>query len=354
MKRKKNIRRELVLGLVFLISLLGVFMVGNSPASGTIGLASVTTPPLTTTTTFSPTSTTSLSTTETTLSTSTSTTSTTISTTSTSLSSSFSYTTTVSSTSTSTQTSTVYTSTNVVTTTTYSPTPSTTFATATTTTTVLPSIFGQRCALALATSGTPLEPYANFLRGFRNNQIENTTAGRVFMQTFNGWYYGWVPSVSYAAAGNPWFLDMLRVGVYPLIGILYASYFTYAALSPWSTEAGAIAAGVVAASLIGLVYVAPGAYVSLRLIRRRMRFFTPKKAYLFPTAGWVGASALTIGVAYVSGSAWLMGLATASLTLSMLSVASVLGAVALTSIQLPLADLRGMIFVVRRTMQLVR
>ncbi len=174
------------------------------------------------------------------------------------------------------------------------------------------------------------------------------------MQTFNGWYYGWVSSVSYAAAANPWFLDMLRVGVYPLMGILYASYFTYAAVSPFSTEAGAIAAGVVAASLIGLVYVAPVAYVSLRLIRRRMRFFTPKKAYLFPASGWVGASALTIGVAYVSGSAWLMSLATANLTLSLLSVASVLGAAALTHIQLPLANLRGTLLVARRTIQLVR
>ncbi len=138
------------------------------------------------------------------------------------------------------------------------------------------------------------------------------------------------------------------------MGILYASYFSYELVSPFSAEAGALTAGVVAASLIGLVYVAPVAYVSLRLIRRRMPFFTLKKVHLFPTSGWVGASALIIGVAYVSGSAWLMGLATASLTLSMLSVASVLGAVALTSIQLPHAYLHGMIFAVRRTIQIVR
>ncbi len=174
------------------------------------------------------------------------------------------------------------------------------------------------------------------------------------MQTFNGWYYGWAPSVSYVAAANPWFLWALRVGVYPLMGILYASYFSYEIISPFNPEAGALTAGVVAASLIGLVYVAPVAYVSLRLIRRRMRFFTVKKAYLFPASGWVGTSAIMIGAAYVSGSAWLMGLATASLTLSMLSVASVLGAVAFTSIRLPLSNLHGMIFAVRRTIQLVR
>jgi hypothetical protein len=193
-----------------------------------------------------------------------------------------------------------------------------------------------------------LEPYANFLRGFRNNQIMNTTAGRVFMQTFNGWYYSWSPSVSYTAATNPWLLQVLRVGVYPLMGILYASYFSYALLSPMSAEAGAIAAGAVAASLIGLVYLAPVAYLSLRLIRRRTRFFTPKRAYLFPAYGWMGASALIIGAAYVSGSAWSMGLATASLTLSMLSVGSILGAVGLSYVQLPVANMRAMSFAAKR------
>ena len=170
----------------------------------------------------------------------------------------------------------------------------------------------------------------------------------MFMQTFNGWYYSWAPSVTYAAARNGWFLDVLRVGVYPLIGILYAAYFSYAVVSPISAEAGALAAGVVAASLIGLVYVAPVAYVSLRLVRRRTKFLTPARAHLLPAYGWVAASALMISAAYLSGSALLMGLGTASMTLSMLSVGSLLGALALTSVQFPVVNLHAMVFAMRR------
>ena len=168
------------------------------------------------------------------------------------------------------------------------------------------------------------------------------------MQTFNAWYYGWAPSVTYAAAKNGWLLDALRVGVYPLIGILYAAYFSYAVVAPISAEAAALTAGVVAASLIGLVYVAPVAYVCLRLVRRRTKFLTPMKTYLLPASGWLAASASIISAAYLSGAALLMGLGTASMTLSMLSVGSLLGARALASIQIPIVNLHGKVFAVRR------
>lgn len=168
----------------------------------------------------------------------------------------------------------------------------------------------------------------------------------MFMQTFNAWYYGWAPSITYAAARNGGLLDVLRVGVYPLMGILYAAYFSYAIVSPISPEAGALAAGVVAATLIGLVYVAPVAYVSLRLVRRRTKFLA--KVNLLPASGWVAGSALMVSAAYLSGSAFLMGLGTASLTLSMLSVGSLLGARAFTALQFPIVNLHTKTFLVKR------
>jgi hypothetical protein len=176
----------------------------------------------------------------------------------------------------------------------------------------------------------------------------------MFMQTFNAWYYSWAPSLTYAAASNGLVLDVLRAGVYPLMGILYAAYFSYTVVSPISAEAGALAAGVVAASLIGLVYVAPVAYVSLRLVRRRTKFLTPAKAYMLPASGWVAASASMISAAYLSGVALLMGLGTASMTLSMLSVGSLLGARALTSIQFPVVNLHAKVFGVRRMVRPLR
>lgn len=176
----------------------------------------------------------------------------------------------------------------------------------------------------------------------------------MFMQTFNAWYYSWAPSVTNAASQNPWLLGALRVGVYPLIGILYASYFSYALVSPLSAEAGALAAGVVAASLIGLVYVAPVAYLGLRLTRRRMHLFRLGKVHAFPALGWMSTSALMVGVAYISGLGWLMGLATASLTLSFLSTVSIFSALALSSIQLPSANLHAMIFAGKRMARSLR
>ena len=352
MKSKHKSKSELgryFLSLALMLSVLGFFALVGSQAAGGSLIPQVSTSTTTTGTTFS-----TVLTSVTTTSVSTSFTSSTTSTTTTSTSSSFSYTTTVTSTSTSTSTSSIYTSTVSVpatsTATVTSPGTSVATITSTSTTSVFPSV----CPVALATSGTSLEPYANFLRGFRNDQIQNTTAGRMFMQTFNGWYYSWAPSVSYAASVNPWLLGALRVGVVPLIGILYASYYSYTLISPFSAEAGALTAGAVAASLIGLVYVAPVAYVGLRLVRRRVRLFRLTKTHALPALGWVSASALMVGAAYLSASGWLMGLGTASLTLSFLSSVSILSAVAFNSIQPSFANVCAMFFASKRGTRYLR
>jgi hypothetical protein len=175
-----------------------------------------------------------------------------------------------------------------------------------------------------------------------------TRSGSAFMAAFNAWYYNWAPSVSYVASTNPWFFEALRVGVYPLIGILYAAYLSYVVISPLSAEAGAIAAGIVAASLIGLVYVAPVAYISFRLIKRRVRLFDLRKVHAFPATAWFVASALMIGAAYLSSSALLMGFATASLTLSTLSLGSILGVLGLRYVQLPALNLPALRFAAKR------
>ena len=351
---KVNGRRFPILVLLLLGGLLSL-LAFSAPsanvgvlATGISSQTTFTTPPLITSSSTS-TVTSITTTTTTTLASSTSFSSTSTTTTTTTTSSSFSYTSTrtLSLTSTSTTSSTTitvpYTLTQVQTSISSVARSTSTFTlTSATTSASFPT-----CPVALATTGTPLEPYANFLRGFRNNQVQNTTAGRVFMQAFNGWYYSWAPSVSYEAASNPPLLALLRVGVYPLIGILYASYFSYVLVSPFGVEAGALAAGVVAASLIGLVYVAPVAYVTARLIQRRLRF-QAKGIYLLPAAEWISVSAVMLAAAYLAGSAWLMALGTANLTLSMLATGSLLGARAWAFVQLPLANLHGIMFAAKR------
>jgi hypothetical protein len=224
--------------------------------------------------------------------------------------------------------------------------PTTTISTATYT-----SISTQRgttvpaCPIAYVTRDSVLEPYANFLRGFRNNEIQNTTAGREFMLTFNNWYYSWAPSLSYAAADNPWVFRAVQAGVYPLVGILYASYYSYSLVAPLNPEAGAITAGLVAASLIGAVYVAPVAYITTRLLRRRLRI---SKLTAGPSAAWFTASALTLIAAYAASSGQLLALATSSIVLSTLSLGSLLGTRALAYIQIPSADFANTAMAFRR------
>ena len=203
------------------------------------------------------------------------------------------------------------------------------------------------CPISYVTGGSPLEPYANFLRSFRNNAIQNTTAGREFMLTFNTWYYSWAPSLSYSAATNPWVYRAVQAGVYPLIGILYASYYSYAAIAPISTEAGAIFAGIVAASLMGVVYLAPVAYLATRLIRRHGRLLISRQI-AYSSIAWFAAGVVLCITAYATNSGQLLAVSTSSIALSMLSLGSQAGTRALTYIQPPSTNLAHSVLAFRR------
>jgi hypothetical protein len=287
------------------------------------------------------TSTTSTTTTQTapassTTSTSTSTSSTSTSTTTTSTSTSWSYTSSTTTSTTNSSTSTSYTATAVTsTTTTVTISSSVTGSTTTTVSVTSTTTVGPPCPVAMVAAGSVLEPLANGLRDFRNSQIMRTEAGYDFMVTFNSWYYSWAPGVAQLAGTNPWFADALRVGIVPLFGILYTADFTYNAASLLSPEVGAVTAGLVAASLIGLIYVAPLAYLSLRLLRLQRRLAKIRSVHVMPMAGWLGLSGAIMLAAYMTGSSMLMGLSTASLTLSALSLGCVAGTRALARIQPP-------------------
>jgi hypothetical protein len=343
--------RQITIILLLTLSAAGALVSFSSPASGILGVAIITTPAPSTSTTYTNTVTSVLSTTTSPYSTTTSTSATSTSTTTTSTSTSFSYTLTITSTTTTTSYSTSITSTQTSTSASLVTTPTTGYQTTTETSTHKISTV-PLCPVALVAAGSALEPYADSLRGFRNNQILNTYAGHQFMDAFNWWYYGWAPSVAWTAASNHWFAEGLRVGLYPLFGILYAAYFSYLAVAPVSPEAGAVIAGIVAASLIGLVYVAPVAYVSARLLRLHKRLLSLRRTNLAPIAMWTMASGLMILAAYVSSSAALMGLSTASLTLSALSLGSLLGAKGIGRIQLPITNFSTLTLAMRRLIQM--
>jgi hypothetical protein len=201
------------------------------------------------------------------------------------------------------------------------------------------------CPVSYVTNGNRLQPYAAFLRTFRD-KIQNTTAGSTFMATFNSWYYSWAPAVTYSVATNPVAYRAVQITVAPLIGILYASYYAYALTAPLNAEVGAIMAGVVAASLIGLVYLAPVAYITTRMIRRR-RFIITKLSF-GPSAAWFTASIALCALAYVTASSSILAIGTSSIVLSTLSLASLIGARAFTYIQIPITNYANMALLVKR------
>lgn len=167
------------------------------------------------------------------------------------------------------------------------------------------------------------------------------------MLTFNTWYYSWAPSLSYSAASNPLVFRAVQAGVYPLIGILYASYYTYTFISPISTEAAAITAGIVAASLLGVIFVAPVAYVTLRIFRRHGRLALSKQI-AGPSILWFTGSVLVCLVGYATGSGQMLAVATSSIAVSGLTLGSLLGMRTLACVQVPIVNYVGMVFSFKR------
>ena len=125
-----------------------------------------------------------------------------------------------------------------------------------------------KCVIATATFGSEVSPAVQFLRNFRDRLVLSTTAGSAFMQVFNAWYYSFSPSVAQFIASNDPIRAPIRVFLYPLLGVLSVSAFTYSLFSA-TPEFGIVMAGLVASSLIGLVYLTLPALVGVRALRKR-------------------------------------------------------------------------------------
>jgi hypothetical protein len=101
-----------------------------------------------------------------------------------------------------------------------------------------------------------------FLRNFRDDHILSTVSGSSFMNVFNTWYYSFSPHVANYEKTNPWFQQIVKVTIYPLLGILQLSEKAY-----WymDDEYGSLTAGLVASALIGSIYLSPFMLLSGRI-----------------------------------------------------------------------------------------
>jgi len=124
------------------------------------------------------------------------------------------------------------------------------------------------CIIATATFGSEVSSAVQFLRNFRDGLVLSTRAGSAFMEVFNAWYYSFSPSVAGLIAGNDPVRAGVRVILYPLFGALGLSAFAYSLLVG-APEFAVVIAGLVASSLIGLVYLTLPALVGMRALRKR-------------------------------------------------------------------------------------
>ena len=125
------------------------------------------------------------------------------------------------------------------------------------------------CFIATATYGSELAPQVQFLKIFRDQQITHTFAGTNFMIAFNAWYYSFSPSVAMYENTNPAARGIAKVVLMPLIEILQLSSSTFSLLG-FEPELAALVSGLLAGSVIGLVYLALPSLVTLWLVRRRI------------------------------------------------------------------------------------
>jgi peptide/nickel transport system substrate-binding protein len=126
------------------------------------------------------------------------------------------------------------------------------------------------CIIATVTFGSEAAPAVQYLRNFRDHLVLSTRAGSAFMVVFNAWYYSFSPTVAgYIAANDP-LRAPIRVILYPLLGVLGVSTFTYSLFSGMP-EFAIVMAGLVASSLIGLVYLTPFTFAGMMALTKRKR-----------------------------------------------------------------------------------
>jgi len=141
-------------------------------------------------------------------------------------------------------------------------------------------------------------------------------SGSQFMNVFNQFYYSFSPSVAKLISTSPALKAAMRVALYPLIGILYAASTAYSVFG-FSPEFGAVMAGVVSSSLIGIVYVSPLVAILLKVTGKRRNLIANVSGMKL-LGTFLVASILLLIFAEVTALPILMGVATVVLVIAFL------------------------------------
>jgi vacuolar-type H+-ATPase subunit I/STV1 len=145
------------------------------------------------------------------------------------------------------------------------------------------------------------------------------------MEVFNAWYYSFSPSVASFIANNDPLRAPVRMVLYPLLGVLGISTLTYSMLSA-SPEFAVVVAGLIASSLIGLVYLTLPVLVGMRRLTKRRGIRISSVAKVSLTSLALALALLAAGE--VAGSFLLLAVGGSVLVLTCLISAPIIAALA--------------------------
>ena len=133
------------------------------------------------------------------------------------------------------------------------------------------------CIIATVAYGGPEVPEVKYMRYVRDNVIGASVTGRNLVHGWNSFYYSWSPTVAALAVKSASLKLMLRVLLFPLIGITRVAAYAFGVTSPVNVELASFFGFFIAATLsISLYIVTPVAIVFFSLRQFVKRIFHKK------------------------------------------------------------------------------
>jgi CBS-domain-containing membrane protein len=90
------------------------------------------------------------------------------------------------------------------------------------------------------------------------------------MNVFNNWYYSFSPQVANVISENQLLRDTVKTSLYPLIGVLSTSTSVQSVLA-FNPELATVMAGLVATTLVGVVYLFPPMLLISVIVHKRKK-----------------------------------------------------------------------------------
>jgi len=143
------------------------------------------------------------------------------------------------------------------------------------------------------------------------------------MQVFNGFYYSFSPQVASYITAHDSLRPAMKIVLYPLIGVLYASSLLFSAIS-FNSELAVVVAGIFASLAIGAIYLAPLLTILRRLLKHDSMVHQSQRS-MHVTVLAASASLAGLLLAEITRDALLLEITSASTVLSCITMGGLVG-----------------------------